>query len=124
MFESFLKNESLIETFYVAGEGNAIIGCGGFEMSAPQQIDLTWGMVHSDFHRQGYGRALLKHRLERIKALFGEVAIRVETSQHSKGFFGKHGFKTKNTKINGFGSGIDYELMIRTGGQTMQEDEN
>lgn len=117
MFESFLKNERLIEEFYVAAEENVIVGCGGFELTGPQQVDLNWGMVHGDFHRHGYGTALLRYRLERIKKLFGEVIIRVETSQYSKGFFEKHDFETKETKLDGFGPNIDYVLMIRTSEQ-------
>jgi len=91
------------------------MGCGGFEMTGPHQVDLNWGMVHREFHRHGYGTALLRYRLERIRRLFGEVIIRVETSQHSKGFFEKYGFETKETKLDGFGPAIDYVLMIRTG---------
>ena len=115
MFESFLKNEKLTENFYVVAEGVTIVSCGGFEMTAPHQMDLNWGMVHRDFHRQGYGSALLRYRLERIRELLGEVTIRVETSQHSQGFFEKHGFETKETRLDGFGPNIDYVLMIRTG---------
>ena len=115
MYESFLKNERLTAEYYVASEKSVIIGCGGFEMTGAQQVDLNWGMVHRDFHRQGYGTALLRYRLDRIRNLFGDATIRVETSQHSKGFFEKHGFATRETRFDGFGPDIDYVLMTRTG---------
>jgi len=115
MYESFLKNERLTAEYYIASEESVIIGCGGFEMIGAHQVDLNWGMVHRDFHRRGYGTALLRYRLDRIKNLFGDATIRVETSQHSKGFFEKNGFATKETKLDGFGPNIDYVLMTRRG---------
>ncbi len=56
-----------------------------------------------------------EYRLGRIVELFGQVVIRVETSQHTRGFFEKYGFETKATKVDGFGPGIDYVLLTRNG---------
>ncbi len=117
MFSDFLKNESLTEEFYTIMEDGIILGCGGIEKTGPKQVDLTWGMIHRDHHRIGFGRALLMFRMDRIRDLFGDVTVRIETSQHVKGFFEKHGFVSKETKIDGFGKGIDCVLMIKEGEQ-------
>lgn len=113
MLRSFLENEKLTEEFYVIAEDEDVIGCGGFELTGQGQVDLTWGMVHQNFHGRGYGKALLEFRLHRIEQLFGKVVIRVETSQHTKGFFEKYGFETQATKADGFGPDIDYVLLTR-----------
>ena len=113
MFTNFLENNELTQEFYTIAEKERIIGCGGFERTAPKQFDLTWGMVDSEHHRKGYGKALLEYRLKRIREQHGDVTIRVETSQHTSGFFERNGFTTQETKIDGFGQGIDYVLMTR-----------
>ena len=113
MFSRFLKNRNLIEEFFTIVDEGRILGCGGFERTGPEQFDLTWGMIHRDFHRKSYGGALLKYRLNRIKESYGEVIVRVETSQHAQGFFEVHGFELLETKPDGFGKGIDYVLLTR-----------
>ncbi len=118
LLRSFLGNDKLTEEFYVIAEDDVVIGCGGFELTGRGQVDLTWGMVHQNFHGRGYGKALLEFRLHRIVQLFGKVVIRVETSQHTKGFFEKYGFETKATKADGFGPDIDYVLLTRDGEPT------
>jgi ribosomal protein S18 acetylase RimI-like enzyme len=115
MFSAFLKNEKLIRDFYVIESSGTVFGCGGFEKSGTEQVDLVWGMIHQDYHRRGFGRALLLFRLQKIDARFGNISVRVETSQHTSGFFEKHGFVIRSTKTDGFGSGIDYVLMTRNG---------
>lgn len=106
-FEFFLDNflirsmtEKLyIKTYYYVVELNhKILGCGGFgDKEGTDTITLAWGLVHKDFHKQGYGEKLLSHRLEAIQNLYPGAPVVIDTTQHSFPFFEKFGFVT--TKI-------------------------
>ena len=40
-----------------------VIGCGGFYVVKSQnEARLAWGMIHSDFHKHGYGTSLYNYR--------------------------------------------------------------
>ncbi|MGF6226400.1 GNAT superfamily N-acetyltransferase [Inquilinus ginsengisoli] len=73
-----------------AGEA---VGCGGYaaaEGDASVAV-LCWGMVRGDRHRAGLGTVLLTGRLDRIAADPGFCSAAIETTQHSRGFFARHG---------------------------------
>lgn len=92
--------------YYLLKNGDTYIGAGGIGLNEDGTVSLCWGMVHADFHKQHYGEALLKFRLERIKEKWdGKTVINV-TSQHTTGFFEKFGFRTVSVKENGFGPGL------------------
>ncbi len=75
-----------------------IIGCGGFAHNEEKnQVVFVWGLLHSDFHKKGFGEKLLSFRLEEIKKLYPKTNIVLDTTQHTFSFFEKYGFKT--TKI-------------------------
>ncbi|HLP53933.1 MAG TPA: GNAT family N-acetyltransferase [Fluviicola sp.] len=79
--------------YYVLKLNNQIIGAGGFgDKDNTGKLSLAWGLVHRDFHKKGYGEALLKHRLEEIKRLYPSKNLVLDTTQHSYGFFEKYGF--------------------------------
>jgi len=69
-------------------------------------------MVHADFHKQNVGRFLLAERLKQIYTDEGEVLIKIDTSQHSKGFFEKFGFEATNLIENYYAPGIDRVDMV------------
>lgn len=100
-FEKFLtklENGNVQTRFYVVEENNTIIGCGGFgDKDNTGTISLAWGLVHKHFHKKGFGKKLLLHRLEQIKLHYPELPVVIDTTQYSFGFFEKYGFVT--TKI-------------------------
>jgi N-acetylglutamate synthase-like GNAT family acetyltransferase len=101
-FENFLdkivrddSNKNIIKThYYVILLHNQIIGCGGFgDKNNTEIISLAWGLIHFDFHKKGFGKALLKHRLKEIQRLYQGKTLVLDTTQHSYHFFEKFGFK-------------------------------
>ncbi|RIH83073.1 Acetyltransferase (GNAT) domain protein [Calidithermus terrae] len=70
-------------------------------------------MVHRRHHGGGLGKRLLLERLYRL-AQYPEVAfIRLDTSQHTCGFFEKLGFATIKTEPNGYAPGLDrYDMQL------------
>ncbi len=79
--------------FYVVVLGDDIIGCGGFgDKDNNGIISLAWGLIHSDFHKKGFGEKLLKYRLDQIEQIFPSKSIVIDTTQFSAGFYEKFGF--------------------------------
>ena len=91
-----------------------VIGCGGYAFNqADKSADLCWGMVHKDFHKKQFGKALLGERLTRIKANPDIGIIHLNTCQLTEHFFEKIGFETINIKKDGFAPGLDhYDMQL------------
>lgn len=72
-----------------------VIGSGGFgKKEGNAHMTLAWGLIHKDYHKQGFGARLLEHRLSQFNRLFPNTSLYLDTTQHSSGFFGKYGFET------------------------------
>jgi RimJ/RimL family protein N-acetyltransferase len=85
-----------------------LIGCGGYAFNqADQSADLCWGIIHKDFHKQGFGQALLQERLARIQLNPDIKTIHLNTCQLTDGFFENSGFTTQTINKDGFGPGLD-----------------
>ena len=89
-FEAFLA--APFGSYYVLENDGDLLGCGGFVgENEVGLVRLTWGMVRHDLHRSGLGKFLLFYRLREIGKLAGMTMVRVETTQHTVGFFEKAG---------------------------------
>jgi ribosomal protein S18 acetylase RimI-like enzyme len=109
-FKTFLAYAATSNTYYVVVDEGVVVACGGFEMFDGQLV-LTWGMVRHDLQGQGYGKALTLYRLEAIKALYNDVSVLIDTSQHTKGFYEKLGFVVQSVEKDGFEQGLDKYYM-------------
>ena len=89
----------------------AVVGFGAAYCRSAVEGGLAWGMVHRQWHRRGVGRALLDARITRLWAL-AMTQIRVQTSQHSSGFFTRAGFAAVAVTPDGFAPGIDQVTML------------
>lgn len=92
-----------------------IIGCGGFAFSEEKnEVKFVWGLVHSDFHKKGFGKILLNFRLEKIKKLYPKANILLDTTQHSFSFFEKYGFVTTKIINDSYGEGMHrYDMILK-----------
>ena len=95
--------------FFVAtAPDEAVIACGGYYIDSNQgTAGLTWGMVHRSWHQHGVGSSLLKYRIAAIRDSREAKVIRVNTSQQSRGFFERHGFRVLKVIPDGYAPGID-----------------
>jgi GNAT superfamily N-acetyltransferase len=109
-FTRFLDTEA--RHYLVVLEGDDILGCGGFSLGDEgRTASLCWGMVRSDRHGQGVGARLLLARLQAI-ATTSATLVRLATSQHTAGFYGRYGFEVQCIQLNGFAPGLD-EVELR-----------
>lgn len=111
-FDSFL-DEPKGHYFVMEDDKGEIVACGGYAAHKEETsvAGLCWGMVHRDFHRLGIGYQLLAERLERIAAEPQFSHVRIDTSQHSRGFFERFGFVVKRILPDGFARGLDLVAM-------------
>jgi Acetyltransferase (GNAT) domain len=98
--------------YWVAECEGALVACGGCRVEKGVGR-LCWGMVVRARHGASIGSALLTLRL---RHLFNQVppvlAVELETSQHSAGFFERFGFKALRVTTGGYGPGLDTVAML------------
>lgn len=92
-------------------DGEAI-GCGGiFIDDRYDTAGLSWGMVHSAFHKKGYGKLFTAHRIDLLRKLYPERTLRIDTSQHTVSFYEQFGFVVTEVIENGYGEGLHKNVM-------------
>jgi len=113
-FETFLDTEAQAYPYFVVeGDDGQVLGCGGYLRLGDTPVAiLTWGMVARERHRQGIGWFLLLERLHRMSLDPAIARVKLETSQHTYGFFEKAGFVTKRIVTDGFGPGLHQHDML------------
>ncbi len=116
-FEDFLQErmptDPQLMPYYVLILEREIIGCGGLGRNENGTVSFTWGMVHRDFHKQGFGEMLLQYRLQQSAILFPGLPLRLDTTQHSVGFFEKYGFQTVKYTPDGYAPDMHrYDMVL------------
>ena len=85
-----------------------IIGCGGFYIVKDKnEARLAWGMIHSNFHKQGYGKALYNYRKEIISKEWPSHILVLGTSQHTYSFYERMGMTVTKKIKAGYGPDLD-----------------
>jgi len=98
--------------FVIEDEAGAVIACGGFAES-PGLADLCWGMVRRDLHRRGIGDLLLRERLARITARADIRLVRLDTTQHTRAYYERAGFRVDRVTRDGYAPGMDrYDMLL------------
>ncbi len=111
-FLQWLDGHTDRQPYFVVKENVKVVACGGiFLDAAHNEAGLAWGMVHGDYHKLGYGKRFTLYRLALLCETWPEAAHKIETSQHTEGFYAKMGFQTVKIEKNGFAEGIDKYIM-------------
>ena len=112
LFLAFLDREDC--PYFVVFDSTRVVGCGGYgQREDSEWADLCWGMVDQRWHGKHVGAYLLFLRLDKIITDTDVSHVRLDTSQHTFGFFEKFGFNTEWTKAEGYGEGLDkYEMLL------------
>lgn len=107
-FEDFLERPS--GDYVVLEQDGLVVACGGCYLREGVGR-LSWGMVSQQHHRASLGTALLVWRINHLFQHTETPEITIDTSQHTAGFFARHGFRTTLQVADGFGPGIDRVAM-------------
>jgi len=112
-FARFL--EALNAPYFVAtAQDGTVIACGGYHVDGDARFaGLTWGMVERSWHGRSIGEMLLRSRIAAIEVSTTVAVIRATTSQHTRGFFERHGFHVVDIAPNGLAQGLDRVEMER-----------
>ena len=113
-YATYLLNHASKEPYFVCKSDDRVIGCGGYFIDG-DCADLSWGMVLNNSHGQGIGTALMKHRLEHLRQRTDKMHVRIDTSQHTQGFYEQLGFKVVRTITNGYTEGL-HKVFMEYGG--------
>lgn len=93
--------------FVVQDPTGRLVACGGYCLHAQDRwAGLTWGMVARGEQRKGIGSVLLRVRLESLVDV-GATNVRLDTSQHSRVFYERHGFVVVSIQRDGYRPGLD-----------------
>ena len=102
------------EFYFVMETEGQIIGCAGYLLvKESDKVFLSWGMVHQDFHKQGFGKAFLEYRFDANENDFPDRKIALATTQDIAPFFSKHGFDTVLIKPKFYSPTLDRVEMER-----------
>lgn len=117
-FAQFLRevDRSMFPYLILTLDGR-IVACGGLSIgSDPTTASLSWGMVDQDYHRRGLGTLLICERLNLAQSSAGIAELAMATSQHTRCFYERHGFRIERITPNGFAAGLDrYDMTLRLG---------
>lgn len=109
IYQSPTYTNSEKDAYYVIELGQeGVIGCGGLYIVKDQkEARLAWGMIHSSFHKKGYGTALYNYRRDVIKKHWPNHIVTLGTSQHTYAFYEKMGLTVTATVKSGYGTDLD-----------------
>jgi N-acetylglutamate synthase-like GNAT family acetyltransferase len=104
---------SAADFYYVTELDGKVIASAGFYILKDKPVaNMAWGMVHNQYHKQGFGKQLLLYRIEQIKKHYPEYSISLDTSQHTYSFFERLGFTVTRITKDAYGPGLDRYDMI------------
>ncbi|MFN3441752.1 MAG: GNAT family N-acetyltransferase [Rhizobium rosettiformans] len=115
-FEAFLGEVDADSSPYIvlALEGS-VVACGGLSLDADKGVaSLSWGMVDQAYHGKGLGTRLTEERLKLARSSMQIAELVLATSQHTFGFYRRHGFTVVQVTPDGFAAGMDrYDMKLR-----------
>lgn len=95
------------EHYYVVEIDGDIVGAGGIAVNDDETVSLCWGMIREDHLGTGRGRELTEFRINAAAEKFPGLPLVISTSQHTRRFYEKFGFRLTEHTPDGFGPGID-----------------
>lgn len=109
IYKSSTYTDSERDAYYVIEVSEyGVIGCGGFYiLKNKKEARLAWGMIHSEFHRKGFGTALFNYRNDIIKRNWPNHILTLGTSQHTYSFYEKMGLTVDTITTAGYGADLD-----------------
>ena len=112
-FAAFLDDLPGPYLVLVDGE-ERVAACGGWALETDgESAAMCWGMVRRDRQGEGWGRRLLEERVRRAGSQPGVRRLILTTSQRTRGFFERLGFRVRDVVPDGIAPGLDRVEMER-----------
>ena len=114
LFKNYLLEKN-IQYYVLFNDDNHIVASGGYGYNyKSNNVDLTWGMVDRNYHKNGFGRRLTEFRIQKITTIYPELDILLNTTQNTFKFYEKFGFKITKITKDYYGLGLDRYDMIKS----------
>ncbi|MBI1649299.1 GNAT family N-acetyltransferase [Hyphomicrobium sulfonivorans] len=96
------------KTYLVVERDHIVVACGGHMVeTGGETAALCWGMVDHNLQGNGIGRLLTEARLNAVRAEGGVKRVKLDTSQHTRDFYARFGFRAEAVVKDGYGPGLD-----------------
>lgn len=115
-FKTFLAEVDLETSPYIVLVlDGSVVACGGLSLDPDKGVaSLSWGMVDQAFQGRGLGTRLTEERLKLARSSAQIAELVLATSQHTAGFYRRHGFEVVKVTPDGFAPGMDrYDMKLR-----------
>lgn len=109
----FLGSSDRLDDYFICELDGDVVGSGGIALNEDGTVSLCWGMIRRDHLGTGLGKRLTIFRLKVGDERFPGKAFVLDTSQHTRGFYERHGFELTELTPNGYGPGLDICKMRR-----------
>lgn len=110
LFRAWLNKNA--KDYKVIWNNSKVIGGCGFRLSS-RSAAIAWHIIHSRFHKGGYGTKILKNILRQIKKS-GASKISLDTSPHTYKFYEKFCFKVDKIIKDYYEKGLDrYDMSMK-----------
>lgn len=96
------------ENYFVLEVDGIIMGCGGFNLTDDKETGkISWDIFHPHSQGKGYGSALTRFRIERMKEIDSIKTISVRTTQLVYPFYQKFGLELREVVKDYWDIGFD-----------------
>ena len=100
--------DNFADNYFVVDDDDVIVGCGGFNLSEDGVTGkISWDIFDPQSQGKGFGGALTKFRIQRMKEIDGIKLISVRTSQLVYPFYEKFGLKLREIVKDYWAKGFD-----------------
>lgn len=100
--------DNFADNYFVVEDDDVIVGCGGFNLSEDGETGkISWDIFDPQSQGKGFGGALTKFRIQRMKDIDGIKVISVRTSQLVYPFYEKFGLKLREIVKDYWAKGFD-----------------
>lgn len=104
--EEYLDNHA--ENYFIVEADGIILGCGGFNLSEDGTLGkISWDIFHPNNQGKGYGTALTKYRIDKMKEIDSVKIISVRTSQMAYRFYAKFNLELREVIKDYWAPGFD-----------------
>ena len=112
LFIDFLSRKEIV--YFILFKSKELIACGGYGYdNKKDSVVLSWGLVHNQFHKMGFGTHLLQYRLKHIMKNYPNTNIVLDTSQKTYKFYERFNFKVDKITRDFYGKGLDrYDMSL------------
>ena len=112
LFINFLSRKGII--YFTLFELEELVACGGYGYdNKKDSVVLSWGIVHNQFHKMGFGTDLLRYRLQHIMKNYPHANIVLDTTQKTYKFYERFNFEVDKITRNYYAKDLDrYDMSL------------